>query len=107
MIEVGQAGGAVVADTKAGFTVGSARGFRRNRWRGMVRVKTTRVYELSTMAGKSWRTAGRRRCRISAGGGRGDITVLIRPIWVCVGQNSNGGAPRIVSIFPEIRAGSG
>jgi hypothetical protein len=110
MIEVGQAGGAVFADTQGGFIqVGSARGIQAESMAGMVRVRNDAgAMNLSTMAGNilAELLAGGRVQDSSLAAGTGDITVLIPSnLGLSVlARNSNGGAPRIVSDFPEIRA---
>ncbi|HYV63137.1 MAG TPA: hypothetical protein VE958_10710 [Bryobacteraceae bacterium] len=109
MIEVGQAGGAVFADTQGGFIqVGSARGVQAESMAGMVRVKNDAgPMNLATMAGSilAELLTGARMQDSSLVAGAGDITVLI-PSNLAVSvmaRNSTGGAPRIISEFPEIR----
>jgi hypothetical protein len=109
MIDVGQAGGAVFADTQGGFIqVGSARGVQAESMAGTVRVKNDAgPMNLATMAGSilAELMAGARMQDSSLVAGTGDITVLI-PSNLAVSvmaRNSTGGAPRIVSDFPEIR----
>jgi DUF4097 and DUF4098 domain-containing protein YvlB len=109
MIEVGQAGGAVFADTQGGFIqVGSARGIQAESMAGMVRVKNDAgPMNLAAMAGSIMAEllAGARMQDSSIVAGTGDITVLI-PSNLAVSvmaRNGTGGAPRIVSEFPEIR----
>ncbi|MCU1337400.1 MAG: hypothetical protein JWO19_2981 [Bryobacterales bacterium] len=110
MIEVGQAGGAVFADTQGGFIqVGSARGVQAESAAGMVRVKNDAgPMNLATMAGNilAELLGGARVEDSSLVAGAGDITVLIPSnlsVSVMARNSTGGGAPRIVSEFPEIR----
>ena len=109
MIEVGQAGGAVFADTQGGFIqVGSAHGVQAESMAGTVRVKNDAgPMNLSTMAGSILaELLARGRVEDSSlAAATGDITVLIPSnLGLSVmARNSSGGAPRIVSDFPEIR----
>jgi len=109
MIEVGQAGGAVFADTKGGFIqVGSARGVQAESMAGTVRVKNDAgPMNLAAMAGDILAELlnGARMQNSSLMTGTGDITVLIPAnlAMSVMARTSNGGAPRIVSDFPEIR----
>ncbi len=109
MIEVGQAGGAVFADTQGGFIqVGSAHGVQAESMAGMVRVKNDAgPMNLAATAGNILAELlnGARMQDSSLVAGAGDITVLI-PAGLAMSvmaRSSTGGAPRIVSDFPEIR----
>ena len=109
MIEVGQAGGSVFADTQGGFIqVGSARGVQAESMAGMVRVRNDAgPMNVATMAGNilAELLSGIRLQDSSLVASSGDITVLI-PSDLAVSvmaRNETGGAPRIISEFPEIR----
>ena len=110
MIEIGQAGGAVIADTQGGFIqVGSARGIQAESAAGMVRVKNDAgPMNLATMAGNilAELLGGVPMQASSLTAGAGDITVLIPSnlAMTVMARNGNGGAARIVSDFPEVRA---
>lgn len=108
-ISVGRAGGLVVADTRGGsIQVGSARGVRLESGAGAVKVRgSSGPMNVSTAIGSilAELMAGTSLQNSSLAAAAGDVTVLIPSnLGVSVmAINENGGSPRLVSDFPEVR----
>ncbi len=112
LINVGQAGGSVIADTRGGsIEVGAAQGVRAESAQGAVRVRgASGTMNVSTAIGNILADLmpGARLLDSSLAAGSGDITVSIPsnlPLSVMV-TNEGGGYPRLISDFSEIRSKS-